>query len=213
MQTTHRNAQEILHLSLTALGRTCPHVRASNPGLSFFEAVVPTRGTEKCALIIRESDFSASLRKSIPGCWKGGSNSLTNLFRFHPSRGTMDQLFTPAELVWGSWEFAHPVYKCFVELEKAYDRVPQETLWGVLQEYRILGTLLQNIQSLYNHSRSCVRIIGTKSNMFPMGVGLCQGCPLSLILFMIFMDRISRQSRGDECSGGLRIASIIFTGD
>ncbi len=45
-----------------------------------------------------------------------------------------------------------------------------------------------------------------------MGVGLCQGCPLSLILFVIFMDRISRRSCGEGCVwlGNLRIALLLF---
>ncbi len=48
-----------------------------------------------------------------------------------------------------------------------------------------------------------------------MGVGLHQGCPLSLILFVIFMDRISSRSRGEESVlyGDLRIASLLFADD
>ncbi|KAL6462549.1 hypothetical protein MHYP_G00289710 [Metynnis hypsauchen] len=41
-----------------------------------------------------------------------------------------------------------------------------------------------------------VRIAGSKSDWFPVRVGLRQGCPLSPILFITFMDRISRNSRG-----------------
>ena len=114
---------------------------------------------------------------------------------FRPGRGTTDQLFTLARILEGAWEFAHPVYMCFVDLEKAYDRVPREILWGVLREYGVRGSLLRAIQSMYAQSESCVRVLGSKSDPFPVVVGLRQGCALSPILFVIFMDRISRRSR------------------
>jgi len=54
------------------------------------------------------------------------------------------------------------------------------------------------IRSLYKQSESSVRILGTKSRTFSVGVGLHQGCPLSQILFGIFTGRISKRSRGVE---------------
>ena len=41
------------------------------------------------------------------------------------------------------------VHMCFVDLEKAYDNVPQGVLLGVLREYGLDGFLLQANQSLY----------------------------------------------------------------
>ncbi|TWW81738.1 hypothetical protein D4764_01G0015530, partial [Takifugu flavidus] len=113
---------------------------------------------------------------------------------FCPCPGTTDQLFTLAGVLEGSWEFAQPVHMCFVDLKKAYERVPRGILWGVLREYGVEGPLIRSVQSLYQRSRSLVRIAGRKSNSFPVKVGLCQGCPLSRILFITFMDRISRRS-------------------
>jgi len=81
-------------------------------------------------------------------------------------RGTMDQLFTLAWLLGGAWELAHPVYMCFVDFEKAYDRLPRGILWGLLREYGVPGPLVRAIRSLYKQSESCVRIVGTKSSMF-----------------------------------------------
>ena len=62
---------------------------------------------------------------------------------------------------------------------------------------------------------SLVRIAGNKSDLFPVRVGLRQGCPLSPILFIIFMDMISRRSQGVEGVrfGDLRIGSLLFADD
>uniref|UniRef100_A0A3B3S8K7 Reverse transcriptase domain-containing protein n=1 Tax=Paramormyrops kingsleyae TaxID=1676925 RepID=A0A3B3S8K7_9TELE len=134
---------------------------------------------------------------------------------FRPGRGTLDQLYALARVLEGAWEFAYPVYMCFVDLEKAYDRVPRGTLWVVLREYGVWGPLLWAIRSLYEWGRSLVLIASYKLDMFPVWVGLRQGWPLSSILFIIFMDRISRHSQGVEGVqfGGIRIASLLFADD
>ncbi|KAK3515689.1 hypothetical protein QTP70_028465, partial [Hemibagrus guttatus] len=77
---------------------------------------------------------------------------------FRPSRGTLDQLYTLHRVLEGSWEFAQPVHMCFVDLEKAFDRVRRDFLWKVLWEYGVRGPLLRAVRSLYNRSRSLVRI-------------------------------------------------------
>ncbi|KAK3529470.1 hypothetical protein QTP70_031162 [Hemibagrus guttatus] len=134
---------------------------------------------------------------------------------FRPSRGTLDQLYTLHRVLEGSWEFAQPVHMCFVDLEKAFDRVPHGILWEVLWEYGVCGPLLRAVWSLYNRSRSLVCIASCKSDLFPVHVGLRQRCPLSPVLFIVFMDRISRHSQGLEGVqfGDHRISSLIFADD
>jgi len=38
-----------------------------------------------------------------------------------------------------SWEYAKDVYTCFLDLEKANDRVLLENLWAVLKDYYVDG--------------------------------------------------------------------------
>uniref|UniRef100_A0A8C6MJS2 Reverse transcriptase domain-containing protein n=1 Tax=Nothobranchius furzeri TaxID=105023 RepID=A0A8C6MJS2_NOTFU len=134
---------------------------------------------------------------------------------FCPGRGTLDQLYTLRGILEGAWEFAQPVYMCFVDLEKAFDRVPWGALWGVLREYGVPGPLIRAVRSLHDRCQSLVRVAGSKSGSFPVRVGLHQGCPLSPILFITFMDRISRCSQDVEGIhfGGLRIRSLLFADD
>ena len=55
---------------------------------------------------------------------------------------------------------------------------------------------------------------GSMSDLFPVRVGLGQGCPLSPILLIPFMDRISMLSHGVEGVrfGDFRIGFLLFAG-
>ncbi|KAK3528570.1 hypothetical protein QTP70_003744 [Hemibagrus guttatus] len=134
---------------------------------------------------------------------------------FYPGRGTLDQFYTLHRVLKGSWEFSQPVHMCFVDLEKTFDCVLCGILWWVLWEYGVCGPLLRAVRSLYNRSRSLVCIASCKSDLFPVHVGLQQGCPLSPVLFIVFMDRISRRSQWLEGFrfGDHRISSLIFADD
>ena len=61
------------------------------------------------------------------------------------------------------------------------------------------GQLLNAIKSLYMHSEVCVRVKSATTKPFRVSVGLRQGCSLSPILFLIYMDRIVKKS--ESCDG------------
>jgi len=80
----------------------------------------------------------------------------------------------------------------------------------MLRDYGVPYLLQQAVRSLYACSRSCFRILCINRHV-PVGVGLRQGCPLSPVLFVIFLDRISRVEQ--VRFGGLGIASLLFADD
>ena len=78
-----------------------------------------------------------------------------------------------------------------------------------------MAIFIRAIQSLYCWSWSLIPAAKSKSDLFPVRVGLRQGCLLTPVLFMIFMDRISRRSLVVEgiTFGDLWIPSLLFADD
>ena len=106
------------------------------------------------------------------------------------------------------------IYTCFVDREKAYDRVPKDKLWAVLLEYDVRGQLLAAIKLFYKQSEVCVCVNGMKPKPFNVSVGLRQGCVLFL-LFIIYMDKIDKDSASssgvtfEECN----VQHLLFADD
>ena len=132
-----------------------------------------------------------------------------------PGRSTTDQIFTLKQIFEKSWEYGKDLFECFVDLEKAYDRVPRDKLWKVLQEYGVDGQLLRAIKSFYCRPEVCVRVNGKQSKPFHVGVGLRQGCVLSPLLFIVYMNWIDKYSQADECAtiGNCKISRLLFADD
>ena len=81
--------------------------------------------------------------------------------------------------------------------EVAFDRVNRDKLLRVLEQYGVMGQLLDNIRAIYANSRSAVRTSSGTSDWFPVTSGVRQGCNLSPLLFVIYMDQITKEANPD----------------
>ena len=79
---------------------------------------------------------------------------------FRPNRSATDQIFTLKQIAEKSWEHGKDHFACFIDLEKAYDRVLRDKLWKVLQEYGVDRQLLRAIKSFYCRPEVYVRVNG-----------------------------------------------------
>ena len=86
-----------------------------------------------------------------------------------------------------------PLYMAFVDLEKAFDRVPRDVIWWAMRKLGIDKWLVRLVQ--YTDVRSRVRVGNGYSKEFGVAVGVHQGSVLSPLLFIIVLEALSREFR------------------
>jgi hypothetical protein len=97
-----------------------------------------------------------------------------------------------------------------VDFHKAFDTVPRDLLWQVLDEMGIVGRFMQCLQSMY--SQDIVRVMHPTeglSTWFPCGIGVKQGCPLSPLLFGLYLDGLEKHLDALEGDSLPQLADII----
>jgi hypothetical protein len=113
---------------------------------------------------------------------------------FRSKEECMAQVISLYEIVNRRKLTGRETFACFIDFRKAYDTVPHEALFLKLERMGIRGRILEFIRALYNQSFQAVRI-GAGSNkligeQFQLLRGLRQECPLSPILFNLFINDI-----------------------
>ena len=70
---------------------------------------------------------------------------------FRSGRGYLDQTFVLKQLAEKYREKMQELHIAFMDLEKGYDKVCRESLWGLMHECGVDGYLIRNMNSLYNY--------------------------------------------------------------
>jgi hypothetical protein len=71
---------------------------------------------------------------------------------FRTGRSTIDHIFCLKQLIEKRMAVDKPLHLLFVDLEKANDSVPLQSLWKSLERYNISSNIIRAIKRLYkNH--------------------------------------------------------------
>ena len=76
----------------------------------------------------------------------------------------------------------------FVDLEKAYDKVPREEVWYCMRRSGLAEKYVRIVQDMFDDSTTAVRCAVGVTEGFKVTVGLHQGSALSHCLFATFGD-------------------------
>ena len=84
-----------------------------------------------------------------------------------------------------------PLHICFIDFQKAFDVVVRSYMWDRLRAVGFSGPFLDVILDIYRNSTFRIRVGGRISSGLVVTVsGVKQGCPLSPILFTLFIDQL-----------------------
>ena len=114
-------------------------------------------------------------------------------FGFMPGRSTTDAIFILRQLQEKALNADTTLYFAFVDLEKAFDRVPRKVVWWALRKMGVSETLVKTVQAMYHNARARVRVGSSLSEEFEVKVGVHQGSVLSPLLFIIVLEALSAE--------------------
>ena len=110
-------------------------------------------------------------------------------------KGTTDAIFIVRQLQERYLAKKKGLWMAFVDLEKAFDRVPREVVWWALRSLGLDEWIVSVVRAMYEDATTVVRVNGRDSKAFNVKVGVHQGSVLSPLLFVIVLEALSREFR------------------
>jgi hypothetical protein len=108
----------------------------------------------------------------------------------------MEAIFLIKQLMERCREQKKDLHMVFIDLEKAYDKVPRNIMWWALQKHKVSTKYITLIKDMYDNAVTSVRTSDRDTNDFSINIGLHQGSALSSYLFVLVMDEVTRDIQG-----------------
>ena len=103
---------------------------------------------------------------------------------------TSDKLIILHSLIYERFIKGKKLFACFIDFEKAFDRVPRELLISKLQKCGINSHFLRVLQSMYKNDKACIKLGNKITETFPTNIGVEQGDNPSPTLFNLYLHHL-----------------------
>uniref|UniRef100_A0A096LQF6 Reverse transcriptase domain-containing protein n=1 Tax=Poecilia formosa TaxID=48698 RepID=A0A096LQF6_POEFO len=95
-----------------------------------------------------------------------------------------------------------------LDAEKAYDTLGWEFLFQVMKRFGFCDRFIQCIKNVYSSPKARIKINGSLSNQITLQRGCRQGCPLSPLLFNLFIEPLAQVIREEAGLEGVTIGNV-----
>ena len=138
-------------------------------------------------------------------------------FGFRKGCGTREAIGVMRAICERSLEHGNEVFICFVDFEKAFDRIDWVKMLDILKRIGVDWRDRRLIMNLYMNQKAVVRIQQEFSEEGEIGRGVRQGCCLSPLLFNIYAEAMMMEAMEDIDEGikvgGKLIKDVRFADD
>ena len=140
---------------------------------------------------------------------------------FRAKRGTNDPLFVVREVIeeyrLAFSEKRRPLYFCFLDIKKAFDRVSRPWVWHKMHKMGLRGKIWRTIINMFSNIRGRVKVDDIFSQLFSIETGVVQGSRLGPTLFSLFINELIQEvkstTQGATFSNGTRLQILCFADD
>ena len=132
---------------------------------------------------------------------------------FRQNYSTIDNVFNLTSIVQLKLKENKKVYGFFVDFKAAFDKVPRNLLFYKLHAMGVSTKLVYFIESVYKQTKVAVRVGEEMSDFFETSSGLKQGCLLSPLLFILYINDLHNTLGGGLNIAGINVRILMYADD